>query len=353
LAHFTFVDGALGYDCVRCGARCCHGYGFALPTSELVQLIGRAPALSPFVQIQSNGAHALTFGDGCLVLGDDGRCGVEVAHGRAAKPAVCRLFPLQVFRVRGQLVADLQFRACPLEDARAIAPGPGRTVIRHADLLADLDEPGAAELYPEARLANGAPDDVLDRERQLTEATAALLDAPDPLHATAGDSDRAALASLRAGWRRFFTVDAAESTALEARVARPFLLTLPSLRWHALTALDAPPYPKLMRRLPARLTAAVWLTALAVRSGKPATPRLCADLWHGLPLVRSALARFNEQVELRDTPLPATMPTDLRIAYEVLKVRARDQPLVDALCATSLAPELRPLLLRLVSDRMA
>ena len=93
-------------------------------------------------------------------------------------------------------------------------------------------------------------------------------------------------------------------------------------------------------------------TALAVRSGKAATPRLCADVWHGLPLVRAALARFNEQLELRDTPPPASTPTDLRVAFEVTKVRARDQPLVDALSATSLAPPLRPLLLRLISERM-
>ncbi len=351
MTHFTFVDGALGYDCVRCGARCCHGLGFALPVADLVQLVGRAPALAPFVQIQSNGAHALTFGDGCLMLAGDNRCGIEVAHGRAAKPAVCRIFPLQIYRIRDQVVADLQFRACPLTDARALDPGPGVTIIRHADLMSDLEQAGAAELYPEARLAAGAPDDALDRESELTRATASLLDAPDPLHAISGEADRASLATLRAGWRRFFAIDASESAALEAQVARPFLLTLPSLRLAALTALDAAPYPKLIHRLASRLAASVWLTTLATRS-RPATVRLCADIWHELPFVRTALARFNEQVELRDTPPPPSTPTDLRIAFEVAKVRARDQPLADALCATSLAPALRPLLLRLVSDRM-
>ena len=31
--YFAFVDGALSYDCVTCGAKCCHGLGLGMSKS--------------------------------------------------------------------------------------------------------------------------------------------------------------------------------------------------------------------------------------------------------------------------------------------------------------------------------
>src|SRR5512146_998408 len=55
--HFAFADGAIGYDCVACGARCCKGLGFALGRDELVQLLAHAPRLAPFAQPMRGAVH--------------------------------------------------------------------------------------------------------------------------------------------------------------------------------------------------------------------------------------------------------------------------------------------------------
>jgi hypothetical protein len=139
--YFPFVDGLLAYNCARCGYRCCKGASFAATPSEFVTLRKHYPALAYFTQVAHKATEPLVqlvnFGPQCFFLGDDGRCDVHARHGRAAKPFVCKSFPINAFRLEGDvLVADVNF-LCPIELSTG-APGDER--IHHADLLRDIVE---------------------------------------------------------------------------------------------------------------------------------------------------------------------------------------------------------------------
>jgi hypothetical protein len=350
--HFTFLDGKLAYDCVRCTTRCCNGLGFALPHEALIPFLRRAPALAPFLQLQARGAHFVDLADGCWLLDSDGRCGVETAHGHAAKPAICRLFPLQLRRVYDQVVVDLQLLSCPLEDARGKSPAPGVTLVGWDDAAREVSECGAAFIR-EVSPPSGAPDDFLRREAEIRDRAADALEARDPvaLLAQAHASDGEGLAALLVCWREFLQISDEEWTGLAAAVTRPFGLALPMLRFGEMM-LGGPPYPKRMRGLPSRLLAGAFLTGLSVRAGRPASLRAIAELWRFGPTLREALARWHEVRPLLDTPAPPGSPPELAEALARVQARA-DRPLGEALAACDLDPALRPVLLRLVADRLA
>lgn len=333
MLHFAFADGAIGYDCVRCGARCCRGFGFALGGGELVPLLARAPRLGPFLQTTGDAVLAMDLEDGCWELAADGRCGVEVAHGRAAKPSTCRLFPVnRLWRAGAVTIVGLQLTHCPLVDA---ASGP-RTVIRWDDVARDLDEAGAGVVASELGLPPATPDDWLAREAAAREAAGA---APEVWPAWAA-------------WQAYFGVGDDEARSLGRAVAPLYRLALPSLRMERLALPGAPPYPKLMRAMEAQLAAGAWLAALSARAGRAPSLRGIAELWRGLPLVRELLARWGAPVRLADGPAPASAPPPLGEAWTALLARAREATIGEALMATTLPPSLRPLLLRLASDRM-
>ncbi|HZS37105.1 MAG TPA: hypothetical protein VFF06_09770 [Polyangia bacterium] len=350
--HFSFLDGALGYDCVRCGSRCCKGLGFGLTARELVPLLGRAPQLAPFLQLQSRGVSAFDLADGCWLLETDGRCSLEVAHGRASKPAVCRVFPLKVVRLGARRVVDVQLTACPVEPAGEIAAGAGRAVIRHDEAARELEALDADALYGEAELAPGAPDDALDREARVREAARAHLDDPDPLGAIAADQPIATLDRLRRGWRAYFGLDDAEAEALDRAVAPRFTLALGPLRFAALTAPGVPPWPRALRALPARLLAGAFLAALSARAGRPPSLRAIAEVWRSTPLVRAALAGWDSPLTLSDAAPPESTPPEVAAAFTAVRAAAPTSTLGESLARTTLPPALRPLLLRLVSDRL-
>jgi hypothetical protein len=347
--HFAFLDRAIGYDCVRCGSRCCRGLGFGLGGAELVPLLGRAPALAPFMQLSPTGVNAFTLTDGCWALAEDGRCSLEIGHGRAAKPSICRLFPLRLQRVGTDLVVDLQLLSCPLEPARAISAGPGRTVLSHDELRAEVEADGLAAFALEVRIAAGAPNDLLAREAAIRDQTAVDLAASDPLDVVGGAREE--LAAMRAGWRRFFGLGDDEAAALDRRVTPSLALALPLLRWSALTAPGAPPYPRLASRLPARLLAGALWAAFSVRAGRPPSLRTLAELWRGTPLVREALCRWHAVATPNGAP-PSGTPPELAAAFA--EVQRSGRPLGEALEALTpaLAPPLRPLLIRLIADRL-
>jgi hypothetical protein len=158
--YFPFADGALGYHCVECGFQCCKGKGFGATREELVQLTRHYPTLAMFVapmrEPDAPSVDLTNFSPRCFFLRDDGNCRVQVEHGRALKPYVCRTFPVNALQRSEQLlVADLNL-LCPVRIAR-----PGDTVIRHADAMADLlasvEVPAQlpserADLFPEALL---------------------------------------------------------------------------------------------------------------------------------------------------------------------------------------------------------
>jgi hypothetical protein len=331
--HFVFADAAIGYDCVTCGSRCCKGLGFALAGAELVPLLAREPRFAPFLQPMRGAVHVFDLEDGCWALADDGRCGVEVAHGREAKPSTCRLFPVnRLLRIGEALVVDLQLTNCPLVDART-AP---RTVIRWDEVARDLEAAGPGAIANEAKAAAGAPDDWLAREAAARDGAAAWRFASE--HEPA--------------WRRFFDVDEAEAARAEAEVLPLYRLAMPSLRMNLLTLPGAPPYQKIMRGVETQLAAGAWLACLSARAGRAPSLRGIAELWRGMPLVRELLARWDVRVTLANGVAPDSTPAEVAAAWPLLQKRATETTIGEALAETTLPPSLRPILLRLASDRV-
>ena len=355
MLHFAFLDGAIGYDCVACGARCCKGLGFAFAGTELMTLLGRAPAQAPFWQLSREAVRAFDLADGCWALADDGRCGIELAHGRAAKPSTCRLFPVnRLWRAGATTIVELQLAQCPLVNTRELPSRAGASVIRWDEAAREIADAGSGAVATEARLPAGLPDDWLAREAAVRDATRPLVDgAVSALEVLVGTgADGARLAALGQAWRRFFAIADQEATAHEARLARPFALALPSLRLQLLTAVAAPPWPRLARARDAQLAAGAFIAALSARAGRPPTLRAVAELWRALPLLRELLARWHEPVALADAAAPSGAPAELAAAWSALLDAAATRPIGEALASTTLSPPLRPLLLRLASDRM-
>jgi Fe-S-cluster containining protein len=174
--YFPFVDGLFAYDCPSCGYRCCKGAGFAATPSELVTLRRHHPELAYFTQVAQKASEPLVqlvnFNPSCFFLGDDGLCEVHVRHGRAAKPFVCKTFPVNAFRLEGEvLVADMNF-LCPLELA---SPGGAATAIQHEDLLRDIVEHADVVLAAATRQrAPGLSHARIDEEERLRDASAGL-----------------------------------------------------------------------------------------------------------------------------------------------------------------------------------
>jgi hypothetical protein len=333
--HFAFADGAIGYDCVTCGARCCKGLGFALAGAELVQLLAREPRFAPFVQPVRGVVHVLDLEDGCWALGDDGRCGVEVAHGREAKPSTCRLFPVnRLLRVGETMIVDLQLTNCPLVDART-SPRP-RTVIRWDEIARDLEAAGPGAIAHEAPLPPGTPDDWL-----ATEATAR--DGADQWQVDGAHQP---------AWQRFFGVEDDEAARVAAAVLPLYRLAMPSLRMNLLTLPGAPPYPRLARAMETQLAAGAWLACLSARAGRAPTLRGIAELWRSMPLVRELLARWDTRVTLANGVAPEATPAEVAAAWPILQKRATETTIGEALASTTLPAALRPILLRLASDRI-
>ncbi|HXU68838.1 MAG TPA: YkgJ family cysteine cluster protein [Polyangia bacterium] len=333
MLHFAFGDGAVGYDCVACGARCCKGLGFALGSGELVPLLARAPRLAPFMQPMRGAVHVLDLEDGCWALADDGRCSIETEHGHAAKPSTCRLFPVnRLVRIDGVLIVDVQLSHCPLVDART---NP-RTVIRWDEIARDLEAAGPAAMPMEGKAAPGAPDDWLAHEAAARDA------------AGSWEPEAAAWAA----WRAFFDIDAAEVARLGEAVLPLYRLALPSLRMNLLTLPGAPPYPRLMQAIERQLAAGAWLACLSARAGRAPSLRGIAELWRGLPLMRELLARWDVRLTLANGVAPDSTPPEVAAAWATLQRRTAAATIGAALTETTLPAALRPLLLRLASDRM-
>jgi hypothetical protein len=331
--HFAFADGAIGYDCVACGARCCKGLGFALAGGELVPLLARAPGMAPFVQPVRGAIHVMDLEDGCWALEDDGRCGIERAHGREAKPSTCRLFPVnRLVRVGDAIIVDLQLTHCPLVDART-SP---RTVIRWDEIARDLEAAGTGAIVIDGKAPAGAPDDWLAGEAEARDRAGTWRPASEST----------------AAWRRFFDVADDEAARLEAAVLALYRLAMPSLRLNLMTLPGAPPWARLARGLETQLAAGAWLAALSARAGRAPSLRGIAELWRGLPLVRDLLARWETRVTLANGVAPDSTPPEVAAAWPRLQKRATEVPIGEALLSTTLPPALRPLLLRLASDRI-
>jgi hypothetical protein len=174
--YFPFVDGLLAYNCPKCGYRCCKGAGFAATPSEFVTLRRHYPSLAYFTSVAQKAAEPLVqlmnFSPQCFFLRGDGLCDVHAQHGRAAKPFVCKSFPINAFRLAGDvLVADINF-LCPLELSTGAAED---TRIHHADLLRDIVEHADVVLAAATRPRTPAlSDERLALEERLREQSTRL-----------------------------------------------------------------------------------------------------------------------------------------------------------------------------------
>ena len=68
--------------------------------------------------------------------------------------------------------------------------------------------------------------------------------------------------------------------------------------------------------------------------------------------VRELLVRWETRVTLANGVAPASTPAEVAAAWPVLQKRATETTLGEALLSTSLPAAMRPILLRLASDRM-
>lgn len=168
--YFTFGDGRLSYDCIRCGSKCCRGYGYNLSgdAEALYQLSTR-----PYARFFLNavpGDPVMTMKNcppTCFFLDEDGRCSIHVKHGYDAKPETCRLFPFNAFwRVGNYLIVSPHPELCPLE----VMPYGTRSAESDHSLLLDAicsrgiasDVPGQQAVVPEV-------DSLVSFERRIME----------------------------------------------------------------------------------------------------------------------------------------------------------------------------------------
>ena len=127
--YFTWPDGALSYDCVGC-AECCKGLGIGLDAAggQVARLVEAYPELTAFLRKRGSTWTAFNPRGRCWFLDPEGLCRIEREHGRAVKPASCRLFPFnRVFRLGGTLIVDYNSVICPL---RASDHGSDKNTMR-------------------------------------------------------------------------------------------------------------------------------------------------------------------------------------------------------------------------------
>lgn len=140
--YLAFIDGSLDYDCAACGSHCCRGYGFGgMEEREMATLLDEHPELLCWVRARRHGYLSLGSPAGdCLYLEGDGRCRIQAASGREAKPGVCRLFPFnRLTRVGAQIVVMPHF-LCPL---KLVVPArSGAVAGSHAAVLEELEATG-------------------------------------------------------------------------------------------------------------------------------------------------------------------------------------------------------------------
>ena len=176
--YFTWPDKRFFYECATCGA-CCRGLGIGLDATggQTRRLLALYPGLTGFMRKRGATYTAFNPRGPCWFLTDDGLCRIEAEHGRADKPASCRLFPFnRVFRLGDYTIVDYNSVICPLQ----VSPGPGEgRAVSHGAVLAEIAtiaDPGVVG----TRLPAQRPDEegkrLVARERAIAEACFAAAD---------------------------------------------------------------------------------------------------------------------------------------------------------------------------------
>ena len=80
--YFTFSAGRLSYDCLKCGSKCCRGFGYSIGSGiEYEKQASMRKALplfvAPAVSRGSSHIHISNVAPGCFFLANDGRCEVH------------------------------------------------------------------------------------------------------------------------------------------------------------------------------------------------------------------------------------------------------------------------------------
>ena len=339
--HLPFLDGALGYDCARCGAKCCKGHGFGMRGDELVPLLAKRPLIAPFIHFAGGHVNALDLtDDGCWMLRPDGRCGVEMDEGKAAKPTVCTLFPFtRSYRVGDVIIVEPHLLLCPLEDAR----GQG---VKHVDVLRDVRAMGDELPLLSRRLPTGLPDAWLDREKAALATTALHLDDDSPIPLQSALAGKP-LDKLWNAWRTSFAIDDLDAHA--RAIVRPLAILTPSLRMNLLFGNNGLTYPRLIERLPGQLATTAFVAALGVRAlGHPlASLRSLGELFSTSMPLRELLPHWLDatQIVVDDMPPPRILPPDVATAFVKLidVLRGEPRPLGEAFDSVghTLEPHLR------------
>jgi Fe-S-cluster containining protein len=197
------------HACQGCGG-CCHGVRVLVLDAERDGVERAAEALG--VAAPLDGPYLAQIDGRCAFLRPDLRCGIHLALGEAAKPALCRQYPLVVVRGLDGFRAGIDPGAYEAWQGWQDGPEPGRdvtvAVAEHPEdraLLArerDLAERLEVDDLRAAIEAIGA-----DAGRFAARLAALLRAAPVPavLAATPGPVTRAHLSRLlrgARGWRR-------------------------------------------------------------------------------------------------------------------------------------------------------
>lgn len=331
---FTFLDGALRYDCAACGQACCRGKGIAIDAArELVPLLRRAPGLAPFIEPLAGGYVRLPdVTDGCWFLRRDGLCSYEQDHGRAAKFTTCRLFPFnRVFRAGAVRVVDVNSVVCPVQDAHGTGTG-----VTHAELGAELSDLGEGPLTSNsAELPAGARElrwhaleqsIVAESERFLAAGDyiefAAWQESQTRFHLGAG---RPAVSEVAAELKTLVQhfgqlYPGVDSPAAAQAAARTVTLLTGSLRFNALFRRNAGAYRSSVLALPRQLLATWFLTwRAALATGSPLSLRGLTELHQAQAAQRTLLGRLSEPAELQELPPGPDIPADLHDALQRLR----------------------------------
>jgi len=118
----------------------------------------------PYLRLGRETVLSHVPGDGCVFLGDDGKCRIHTAFGAEAKPLACQVYPFTLQRQGATLRAVLRF------DCPSAAASRGSSLDAHSHQLARLAE--AFDTHAPAALgaAARAPRLVADRRLRPVEA---------------------------------------------------------------------------------------------------------------------------------------------------------------------------------------
>ena len=339
-AFFTFPDRVFSYQCQGCAA-CCKGHGIGLDATggEVAHLTAAYPAVIAFLRRRGDATTAFNPRDRCWFLDDHQLCRVEREHGRARKPASCRLFPFnRIYRIASWAVVDYNSVLCPIRV-------DGAAPVARADVLAEIatvDDPAVVGTRLSGSEEEGR--ELVERERAIAEACFAAAAVPDLAAAWTAQS-RASLPGLDGPFRAL--VDQGWRAPDPTTLAHCLWLT-PSLRFNELygprkyAARD-----QLVATLPLMWLAWIGFAALGSQlAARPLGLQELTTIWSEQAPLMLLAARWAEVPRLRGGALD--LPAEARrLAAAVRDHRGRTLGELAAPLLAELAPAERAPLVKL------